>query len=51
VDRVRAMYDVAYGRGPSSEEASLATAFVRGEADWARLAHALILANELAFVD
>ncbi len=50
-ERVAAMYRLAYGRGSTAEEAELAKTFVRGEADWAAYAQALILANEFSFVE
>jgi hypothetical protein len=50
-DRITALHRIAYGRSPTAEERELAKAFVRGEADWPAYAQALILANELSFVE
>jgi hypothetical protein len=49
------MYSLVFGREPTSEEASLALAFVAGENEahekWARYAQALLVSNEFVFVD
>jgi hypothetical protein len=50
--RLDRLYLTVYGRKPTADEAALALAFVSKGADrWADLAHALLMANEFAFVD
>ena len=60
-DRVREMYEAAFGRGPTREELTAATEFLAeqgreyGEADhpkaWSDLAHVLLNAKEFVFVE
>src|SRR6185503_5825504 len=50
--RVTRLYAIAYGRTPTSDEASRAVAFaVRSPGGWERLAHVLLLSGEFHFVD
>jgi hypothetical protein len=51
--RVDRLYQLCFGRPPSAAEVALALGFVRaGQAgDWERYAQALLLTNELVFVD
>ena len=58
-ERVRAMYEEAYGRAPSAEESAAVVGFVgqlkeegRDEAGaWAEVAHVLVNAKEFVFVE
>ena len=54
-ERIRVIYRLAYQREPSVEEASLAKAFVNefvpSAAAWERLGQALLVSNEMMFVD
>jgi hypothetical protein len=50
-ERVRLLYRLCYGRAPSADEEKLAEAFAGTPADRQRYAHALLLANELSFID
>ncbi len=54
-ERIRVIYRLAYQREPSVEEASLAKAFVDefvpSAAAWERLGQALLVSNEMMFVD
>jgi hypothetical protein len=49
--KVTAIYGVALGRAPSASEAARATAYLAGGGQWEEFAQALLLSNEVAFVD
>jgi hypothetical protein len=52
--KVRALYQLLYGRPPQPEEIDLARRFLSsaaGNSSWPRYAQGLLLANEFAFVD
>jgi hypothetical protein len=53
--RVQAIYEQVYGRGATSEEVDLARSFIAHSGEekkaWENYAQALLLTNELAFVD
>ena len=52
VERVVRLYALAYGRAPSEEERLRALAFAADpDGGWDRLAQAVLLSNEFAFVD
>jgi hypothetical protein len=51
-ERLDLLYLTVYGRRPDAEERKLALAFVSKGADrWVDLVHAMLMTNELAFVD
>ncbi len=58
-DRIRFLYETIYQRRPAADEATMAKAFLASPAQestknltaWERLAHVLLISNELAFVD
>ena len=50
-ERIAAMYRLAFGRGPSSEELHTAQAFLDGGGSWQELAQAMLVSNEFSFVD
>jgi hypothetical protein len=50
--RVERLFRIAYGRGPSADEAALARSFLAARpAPWTSFCQALLLANEFVFVD
>jgi hypothetical protein len=55
--RIAALYRLTYSRAPTTDEAALATEFVKAAGDekglspWEQLAQVLLLGNEFAFVD
>ena len=54
-ERIRVIYRLAYQREPSAEELALAKGFVDefvpSAAAWERLGQALLVSNEMMFVD
>jgi hypothetical protein len=52
--QVEKLYRLVYGRSPTNEEFQLAHEFlghVLGSSAWERYAQALLVANELVFID
>jgi hypothetical protein len=53
-DRIERLYWIVLGRPPTASDIELADEFLGREPDdqtWSLLAHALLLTNEMAFVD
>lgn len=54
LERIKLLYQRAFGRNPDDEEIAAALEFVSGNeavASWQQLAHVLLAANEFVFVD